>query len=129
MPRFYFHLRAESNLHRDLEGSECRDLSAANALARDVAIELMRNSDRNTRLWSICVEDEHGRALFDLFFADVAARFDGLSQERQELASETCRRLSGLIDAFCALRDTLIQSRILVARARGKPHLAYAKHR
>jgi hypothetical protein len=126
MPRFYFHLRAESRIHRDLHGSECRDVFAADWVARSIAAELMRNSDRKTRLWSICVEDEHGRALFDVFFADLAAELDGLSRERQELAAETCRRVQALIDAMCAVRDTVMQSRILLARARAMPQLVHS---
>jgi hypothetical protein len=125
MPRFYFHLRAESTIRRDLTGADCRDLAAADTLAREIAAELMRNSDRKTSLWSLCVEDEHGQVLFDVYFADLAIGFDGLSKERQELAAENCRRVTALIDAMCAVRRTVAESRILLARARGKPQLVY----
>jgi len=127
MPRFYFHLRAESTIRRDFTGADCRDLAAADTLAREIAVELMRNCDRKTSLWSLCVEDERGEALFDLYFADLAQSAAGLSKERQELAAENCRRVTALIDAMCAVRNTVAESRILLARARVKPQLVYAR--
>jgi len=125
MPRCYFHLCAQARILRDSIGTECPDLAAARAKARAVAIDLMRNSGGETRLWSLRVVDEQGKALFDLFFADVAASLDGGSRADQELSAATCRRLTALSDALSDARDTVAQSRILLARARGKPQLVY----
>lgn len=128
MPRFYFHLRAGGTIHSDRQGSECADNAAAHAHAFAVARQLLRNSNGATRLWSLCVEDEQGRAAFDLFLADVAAQLDIVPQEWQELAAQTCRRLTALTRALCAARETVLESRILLARARGKPQLVYARN-
>jgi hypothetical protein len=125
MPRFHFHLRASSTILRDRDGSECADLPAAHSHAVGVATELMRNSGRNARLWSLFIEDEGGRVLFDLFFSDVESNRG--SPELEELTARTCRRHSALIDIFCAARATMLESRMLIARARRRPQLAYSR--
>lgn len=129
MPRFHFHLRAGGMIRRDTEGTECADDAAAHSHAVAVARELMRHSDRKTRHWSIIVANGQGEALFDVFFAEVDTSINGLSPDLQALTAETCRRHGALIDALCAVRVTWTQSRMLLARARGKPHLAYARGR
>ncbi|HUI98050.1 MAG TPA: hypothetical protein VLX44_19995 [Xanthobacteraceae bacterium] len=126
MPRCYFHLRAEGKIVRDPIGTDCLDVAAAYDKATDVALDLMRNSDGNTRLWSLRVVHEHGETMFDLYFADIAAGLDG---ERpygaHELTAETGRRLTALSDAVHQARRTIAESRILLARARGKPQLVH----
>lgn len=129
MPRFHFHLRAGGMIHRDPQGTECVDDAAAHTHAVAVARELMRHSDRKTRHWSMLVADEQGEPLFDVFFAEVDTHIGGLSPALQALTAETCRRHGALIDALCAVRATWTESRMLLARARGKPQLAYAKGR
>jgi hypothetical protein len=109
-----------------MSGSECRDLAATRSYAKGVATELMHNCHRATRLWSLRVEDDEARHVFDLFFADVADQ-DEVSEEAQALARETSRRLAALIDTASSARDTMMQSAALLARARGKPQLAYAR--
>ncbi|HLH88881.1 MAG TPA: hypothetical protein VKX28_10505 [Xanthobacteraceae bacterium] len=127
MPRFHFHLRAHRMIHRDVEGTDLPDLAAARAHAADVARELMAHSDVGTRHWSIYVEDAQGERQFDLLFPEVDARLGVCSPEMRMLAVETCRRMGALIDAFCAARATQTEARILLARARGRPQLVYAK--
>jgi hypothetical protein len=127
MPRFHFHLRAHRTIHRDPDGTDLPDLAAARAHATAVAQELMLYSDPATRHWSMRVEDPHGERQFDLFFPEVDARLGVCSPQLRMLATETCRRISALIDTFCAARATQIEARILIARARGKPQLVYAR--
>lgn len=127
MPRCHFHLRAEGTTHRDMSGSECPDLAAAHSHAEGVAKELMRNSHHGTTLWSLRVEDQEARHVFDLFFADVADDGGELTAEAQALARKTSRRLATLTDATSSARETMMQSAALLARARGKPQLAYAR--
>ena len=64
--------------------------------------------------------------MFDLFFADVADN-DELSAEAQAVARQTSRRLATLIDTASSAHETMMQSAALLARARGKPQLAYAR--
>jgi hypothetical protein len=116
-------------IHHDLEGTQCADDAAARAHAVAVAQELMRHSDHKTRIWSMIVADRQGQQLFDIFFAEIDASTGGLSPDLQALAAETCRRAGALVDTLCAVRATWTQSRMLLARARQKPHLAYARSR
>ncbi len=127
MPRFYFHLRAAGAIHRDAEGSECADLAAARLHAERVASDLMRNASPRRRLWSLRVEDERGGHVFDVFFADVDEDVIERRTETQALAQETSRRLAALIDTGSSARQTMSESAMLLARARGKPQLAYGQ--
>ena len=127
MPCFHFHLRANRMLHRDVDGMDWPDVAAARTHACVVARELMLHSDVRTRHWSMRVEDASGERQFDLFFPEVDARLDVCSPQLRMLAIETCRRIGALIDTFCAARAAQAESRILLARARGKPQLVCSK--
>ncbi len=127
MPQYHFHLRARGNIHRDRDGVELPDVAGARAHAEAVADELMRHSDGGTRHWSLFVEDENGEVLFDVLFADVDAALASHAPEFRQLAVETCRRHGAFIDALCALRVTLVESRMLIARSRGRPYLVYQR--
>jgi Domain of unknown function (DUF6894) len=127
MPRFHFHLRAVGTINRDLEGTELPDLSAARSYAAAVTEELMRNSGAGTRHWSMCVENDGGEAQFDLFFADVDPSLAAYSPQMRRLVSDTCRRLGALTDVLCAAYATGVETRMLLARARGKPQLVYSR--
>jgi hypothetical protein len=127
MRRFYFHLRAAGTIHHDADGTDLPDGAAARAHATAVAQELMHHADRGKRHWSIRVENEHGRHELDLFFADVDPSLAAYSPQTRLLVIETCRRLSALTDVLCAARAARIEARILVARARGRPQLAYSR--
>jgi hypothetical protein len=133
MPRFHFHLRARGQIHRDLDGTELPDVAAARVHAAGVAEELMRHAAAGTRHWSLCVEDERevsvegGERQFDLYFADVDPSLAAYSPQMRLLVSDTCRRLGALTDALCAARATRIETRRLLALARGRPQLAYAR--
>ncbi len=127
MPRFHFHLRARGTIHRDLDGTDLPDVAAAREHALAVAQELMRHSGAGTRHWSMCVEDDATEAQFDLFFVDVDAGVVPYPPETRLLVTETSRRVGALIDALCALRETRVESRMLIARSRGKPYLVYAR--
>lgn len=127
MPRFHFHLRARGTIHRDVDGSELADMTAAREHATAVAQELIRNSAGATRHWSLRVDDETGTRQFDVYFADVDPRLAAYSPQMRMLVGETCRRLSALTDVLAAARVTRMETRVLLARARGKPQLVYAK--
>jgi hypothetical protein len=58
-----------------------------------------------------------------VYFADVDARITPYSPEMRLLAAETCRRYGALIDVRCAVRTTLNETRMLLARAQRRPHL------
>jgi hypothetical protein len=125
--RFHFHLRARGRIHRDLDGTELQDLTAARSHASVVTEELMRHSGVGTRHWSMWVENDSGESQFDLFFADVDPSLADYSPQLRMLVSATCRRLGALTDALCAAHATRTETRMLLARARGRPQLVYAR--
>jgi hypothetical protein len=127
MPRFHFHLRARGTIHHDPDGTDFPDITAACEHATAVARELMLHSDGGTRHWSICIENEQGQRELDLFFADIDPRLGAFSPQMRLLVAQTCRRLGALTDIMCAVRATRIEARILIARSRGKPQLAYSR--
>lgn len=127
MPRFHFHLRAYGTLYRDLEGTDCFDLTEARAHAVAVAQELMRRREHSTRHWSMRVEDAVGEYAFDLFFADMVNRPELLLPGVHEQMAMTCRRYAELVDVLCAVRATVAESRILRARATRKPQLVFSR--
>lgn len=125
--RFHFHLRARGRIHRDPDGTELPDLAAARTHAAAVAEELMHQSGVGTRHWSIRVDDENGRLQFDVYFADVDPTLDPFPPQMRMLAIQTCRRLGALAEVLTALRTTRMETRMLLARAKGKPQLVYAR--
>ena len=127
MPRFHFHLRARGTIYRDFDGTDLPDVAVARTHALGVADELMRHSAAPTRHWSMCVEDTSGALQFDLFFADVDPSLAFYSPQMRMLVAGTCRRLGALTDVLCAARATRAETRMLLARARGKPQLVYAR--
>jgi hypothetical protein len=127
MPRFHFHLRAHGRIHRDRDGTEMPDLAAAFLHAEAVAGEMMRHAVGGERHWSIRVEDAAGQPRFDLFFADIDSSLDAFSPQMRLVVIDTCRRLGALTDVLCAAHATMVESRVLLARARGRPQLVYAK--
>jgi hypothetical protein len=129
MPRYHFHLRDYGTVRRDLEGTELSDGDAARAHAAGVAEELMQHASFRTRYWSLGVEGSQGEPKFDLFFADVDKRLAQHSPASRAAESKACRQIGALTDLCCALRATLMESRILLARAKGRPHLVYAGDR
>jgi hypothetical protein len=127
MPRYHFHLRVRGMMHRDLEGTDLPDVAAAREHAGAVADEMMRHSGAGTRHWSIRAEDADGKGQFDLFFADIDQRLAAYSPQMRLLVCETARRLGALTDLMSVARATQTESRVLLARARGKPQLVYAR--
>ncbi len=124
--RFHFHLRACGTIYRDLEGTDCSDLTEARAHALVVSQELMRRSEHGKRLWSIRVEDADGEPAFNLFFADVTGSRELLPPDVNEHLALTCRRYAELIDMVCIVRATVAESCILLARSRRKPQLVFS---
>ncbi len=127
MPRFHFNLRADGKIYHDPEGVECPDIAAARRHASSVARELMLNSEPRTRLWSLCVE-ARGEAPFDVFFADLDPGLARLSSTAQSLSAEVCRRHAALVDVISSARATMLESRVLISRLRGRPQLVYARN-
>jgi hypothetical protein len=80
MPLFYFILKTGRHSYPDNEGQEFADEVAAQAHARAVATELMRNRETRTAHWRIQVCDDYLQPRYECLFADIDTtleRFDG----------------------------------------------------
>jgi hypothetical protein len=80
MPLYYFVLKAGRHSYPDTDGAEFADDAAAEAYARSVAHELMRNRENRTAHWSLQVCDDYLQPRYECLFADIShalERFDG----------------------------------------------------
>jgi hypothetical protein len=80
MPLFYFILKTGRHSYPDDEGQELVDETAAQAHARAVARELMRNRETRTAHWRIQVCDDYLQPRYECLFADIDTTlelFDG----------------------------------------------------
>jgi hypothetical protein len=68
MPRYFFNLNDGQKIIPDLEGTELPDDDSARAHAVQVARELARNRERETRSWRLAVCDAEGTLRFELLF-------------------------------------------------------------
>jgi hypothetical protein len=76
MPLFYFILRAGRHTCPDSKGQEFADEAGAQAHARAVARELMRNRETKTGHWRIQVCNDHLEPRYECLFADVDQTLD-----------------------------------------------------
>ena len=75
MPRYFFHLRCDSEDVPDIAGADLRDPDQAWEAARATARDLMETQVEADVNWLTCrfeVTDEAGEIVFDLLFAEVA---------------------------------------------------------
>jgi hypothetical protein len=71
MPRYFFNLNDGQKIIPDLEGTELPDDDSARAHAVQVARELARNRERETRSWRLAVCDAEGTLRFELLFGSM----------------------------------------------------------
>ncbi|SRR6266478_5211964 len=71
MPRYFFNLNDGRKIIPDLEGTELPDDDSARAHAAQVARELTRNREQETRSWRLAVCDAQGTLRFELLFASM----------------------------------------------------------
>jgi hypothetical protein len=71
MPRYFFNLNDGQKIIPDLEGTELPDDDSARAHAVQVARELARNRERETRSWRLAVCDAEGTLCFELLFGSM----------------------------------------------------------
>src|SRR5260370_11876186 len=71
MPRYFFNLNDGRKIIPDPEGTELPNDDFARAHAAQVARELAKNREQETRSWRLAVCDAQGTLRFDLLFASV----------------------------------------------------------
>jgi hypothetical protein len=124
MPIYNFKLRDGSGILEDENGVELPDDKSATQYAHDVAHELMKSRELETRSWCLDVYAEGGGRIGEIPFARVDPTLDHLTPKWRTAVEgiAECERLLG--DVINAVSATVQESRALVARARGKPYLA-----
>ncbi len=124
MPIYFFNLKTANGDIRDPEGAELADESAARDLARQVARELMKRREPETRSWRIDVRDGQGHHCFEVLFASVDDSITALEPELRGLIENLHRKQASLIDAIAAVRLSVRQIQGAIARSKNKPFLA-----
>src|SRR5258708_34011521 len=71
MPRYFFNLNDGRKIIPDPEGTELPNDDFARAHAAQVARELARNREQETRSWRLAVSDAEGTLRFELTFASM----------------------------------------------------------
>lgn len=126
MPTYTFKLRDGRGGVEDSTGVALANRASALRYAHDVVHELMRGRELETRSW--CLEVfEHGVGdgpICEIPFASVDPSLDHLAPNFRILVESASEHKRLLSDVIHTVKDTIRESRALVARARGKPYLA-----
>jgi len=123
MPRYVFLLRDGESESCDSEGQELRDDVAAIGYAKGVARELMRNREPETRCWQVHVRTESGQLLGKISFATLDPTLDHLLPELRRTVERASEIGLSVREAITAARDTVLESRALIARSKGRPYV------
>jgi hypothetical protein len=123
MPRYTFDLRTGESHVTDDAGVRLPDRVHAVAHAVEVAQDLMRCREPQTRAWCLEVYEE-GEHFYQLPFAKIDATLDHLSLELRATVEQSYASVRSAREILRAARATVRESRALVARSRGKPYLA-----
>src|SRR5262245_46345297 len=123
MPRYIFSLRTGDGAICEREGCDLENADAAMRHAKGVVWEWMKNRELRTRHWQMHVRADSGEVLARLCFAPLDPTLDHLVPEWRQDVEDLSRRCLALREATSAARDTILQSRALVARSKGRPHL------
>jgi hypothetical protein len=124
MPIYTFKLCDGCGGLEDETGVALTDDQSAIRYARDVAHELMKHREVETRCWQLDVYEERGRHVCEIPFASLDPTLDHLSPGMRAILESLSERRRLLGDALHAEKATIRESRALLARARGKPYLA-----
>ncbi|HLH94890.1 MAG TPA: hypothetical protein VKW08_07205 [Xanthobacteraceae bacterium] len=124
MPHYTFALRDGGRGIEDDVGVRLPDREQAIEYAQEVAQELMRAREPETRTWRLDVHENYSEAVFKIPFASIDHTLDHLLPDLRRLVVELGERRRSLMEAIEAVRATVAESRALMARLRGKPYLA-----
>lgn len=122
-PIYTFRLRNDGRAVDDDIGVALTDNASAYRYARDVARELMRSREIQTRYWLLEVYRNGEGPLFHVLFASVDPTLDHLRRELRSLVENVSKKKRALRDTANAADLTMRESQSLLARSRGKPYL------
>jgi hypothetical protein len=108
MPRYFFNLNDGRKIIPDLEGTELPDDDSARAHAAQVARELARNREQETRSWRLAVRDAEGTLRFELTFASIDELISRLPFMARFMLDDAGRSTASLNKAIEQVRMTLL---------------------
>jgi hypothetical protein len=123
MPTYTFKLRSDAGGLADNTGAALADKASAYRYACSVARELMRCREIETRHWLLEVYQDGQGPLFDILFASIDPTLDHLRRELRTVVESASGNKRAFKDAVHAIGLTLRESRALLARSEGRPHL------
>jgi hypothetical protein len=123
MPIYTLRLRSTGGASADHLGVCLADNATAYDFACSVARELMRNRETETRFWVLDVLQDSKKPVFQVLFARVDPTLDHLRRDLRTLVERASETVRALWDAAHAAELTARESRALLARSHGKPHL------
>jgi hypothetical protein len=124
MPTYTFDLRDGDAPVEDPFGAKLPDREQAFWYAQDVARELMKGREPETRFWRLDVYEDRAARIFQIPFASVDWTLDHLPSELREAMEIVYDKQRSLRETLHEVRATLRESRALVALSRGRPYLA-----
>lgn len=108
MPRYFFNLNDGRKVVPDLEGTELPDDDSARAHAAQVARELARNREQETRSWRLAVCDGQGTLRFELLFASMDEAISRLPPALRFMFEDAGSSTASLHKAMEQVRMTLL---------------------
>jgi hypothetical protein len=108
MPRYFFNLNDGRKIIPDLEGTELPDDDSARAHAAQVARELARNREQETRSWRLAVCDAEGTPRFELLFASMDEAISRLPPVMRFMFDDAGGSPASLNNAIEQVRMTLL---------------------
>ncbi len=127
MSTYHFHLVTLQGRVLDLTGMELAGETSEREHARQVACELMRHREAQTRSWRVEVTDSARRPCFELLFASVDSTIDHLTPELRASVERVCSQSASLFETIRTVKNNLVVAKAMLARAEGRPHLAAVK--
>jgi hypothetical protein len=124
MPLYTFELLQGTAPLSDDKGVYLPDRAMALAYGKEVARELMRGREGQTRSWRLDIYEDHRERVFELSFAAIDHTLDHLVPDLRTMVERLCNNYRTWREAVHAAGLTVRESRALVARSRGKPYLA-----
>ena len=124
MPIYHFHLVTLDGRVLDLKGTDLPNEASAREHACQVARELMRHREPQTRSWRVEVTDSARQPSFELLFASVDSTIDHLTPELRASVEHVCYQSASLSETIRTVKNSLVMARATLARAEGRPYLA-----
>ena len=126
MPRYFFDLSEGLADIADVDGTELPDDAAAVAHGYEVARDIMRHQERQTRHYCISIRDRSAAVVGKVPFAAADETIAGLRPLIRAAVERGCAQRREIAQTIHALDKSVRQSRALVARSRRRAYLCVA---